>query len=387
MSVLRPRSVIASSRPNQTASIRTDTIDGCNTQTYCPILDIFVYTAVTRTRKDSTLTWKGPELEEIKAADKLLDGRIVQTPITELDYDALRPYLPERSKVIAKLELFQHTGSFKARGAQLSIDLLDEASKAAGVVTASAGNHAIALSWAARKAGIKAVVVMPETVDQVKVATVKQLGGRIEFVKDLVAVFEKLDTLSTEERLSIVHPYDAKGMILGASTCGLELITQVPDLDVAVVPVGGGALIGGISSALKRTNPRIEVIGIEPTGANVMSQSLNAGHPTHLDQINSIADSLGAPKSLPLSFGVVQTHVDDIVTVVDEQILEASALMFSTLKVAVEPACAAALAGVCGPLRERLEGKTVGVIACGSNISPEKAMANITKGAALLSTP
>lgn len=144
---------------------------------------------------------------------------------------------------------------------------------------------------------------MPETVDPVKVATVTQLGGRIEFVKDLVAVFEKLDALSTEEGLSVVHPYDAKGMILGASTCGLELITQVPDLDAAVVPVGGGAL------------------------------------------------------------------------------------MFATLKVAVEPACPAALAGVCGPLRERLEGRTVGVIACGSNISPEKALASTTKGSALLSAP
>jgi threonine dehydratase len=157
-------------------------------------------------------------------------------------------------------------------------------------------------------------------------------------------------------------------MTMGAATCGAEFVAEHPDLEIIIVPVGGGGLIGGIAAAAKLLKPDIQVIGVEPLGANAMFQSLAARKPLRLDNAFSIADSLAAPVTLPYSFGVVQTYVDRIVHVQEHTLRDAMKIYNEVLGLTVEPACAAALAGLIGPLKDDAIGKNVGLIACGSNI-------------------
>ncbi len=181
-----------------------------------------------------------------------------------------------------------------------------------------------------------------------------------------------MDRIVAEEGRTAIHPFDGIHRTLGTATCGLELMREHPDLDALIVPVGGGGLIGGIACAAKLINPDIEVIGVEPFGADTMHQSLNKGGPLHIDKVDTIADSLGSPLTLPFSFSVVQTYVDDIIRISDDEMISSMALLFDALKIAAEPACAASTAALIGPLKSRMSGKRVGVIACGSNISEEK---------------
>jgi threonine dehydratase len=155
---------------------------------------------------------------------------------------------------------------------------------------------------------------------------------------------------------------------LGTATLGLEFARQAPDLDALIVPIGGGGLCAGVASAFKLVQPACKVYGVEPEGADSMSRSFEAGTPQTIEKVRTIADSLGAPYALPYSFALCQQNVDDIVLVDDNALRRAMGLLFSEMKLAVEPAGAAATAALTGPLRERLQGKRVGVIVCGANI-------------------
>jgi threonine dehydratase len=146
---------------------------------------------------------------------------------------------------------------------------------------------------------------------------------------------------------------------------------QTPDLDAIIIPIGGGGLLAGVALTVKQISPNCEVFGVEPTGSNVMTRSIQAGHPMTIDRIDSIADSLAAPMTAPYSFEICRKYVDDFVMVDDMQIRRAMALLFGSVKLAVEPAAATATAALLGPLRERLLGKRVGVIVCGANIDPQ----------------
>ncbi|MDJ0683709.1 MAG: threonine/serine dehydratase [Alphaproteobacteria bacterium] len=325
-----------------------------------------------------------PSLAEIEAAADRLKGRIVETPLVELSSDKLTPYLPEGARVTAKLELLQHAGSFKARGALVNIDALTEAERRAGVTAVSAGNHALAVSWAAAREGVDAKVVMMDFADPVRIDGCRALGAEVVLVPDVHTAFETVKRIEAEEGRAFIHPFEGKRTALGTATCGLEFIRQALDLDAVVIPIGGGGLIAGMARAIKLVKPDCAVFGVEPVGAASMRDSFAAGEAVGIDRVETIADSLGAPMALPYSFSLARDHVDALVTIDDAAMLKAGTLLFDALKLALEPAGAAATAAVMGPLKDRLEGKRVGVIVCGSNIGAAKAADLIAEGRALL---
>lgn len=326
----------------------------------------------------------GPAVAEIEAAAQALAGRIVATPVVELASDRIRAYLPQDARVAVKLELFQHAGSFKPRAALLYIDRLDADARRRGVTGVSAGNHALAVSFAAASQGVSAKVVMPKSADPVRVAGCKALGGEVVLVEDVQEAFAAMERIVADEGRYAIHPFEGPVTALGTGTCGLEMIRQLPDLEAVVIPVGGGGLIAGMSNAIKQVAPDCQVFGVEPEGADSMTRSFEAGTPQKQPKVATIADSLGAPFALPFSFALARANVDQMVTIRDDDMLRGMALLYDALKIAAEPAAAAATAALMGPLRARLAGKRVGVIACGSNIG-ERAFADyVGRGRALL---
>jgi threonine dehydratase len=332
----------------------------------------------------STTPPGAPSLDEIEAAALALAGRIVATPVVALASDRIRTRLPQDSEVAVKLELFQHAGSFKPRAALLHIDRLDAAARRRGVTAVSAGNHALAVSWAAASQGVSAKVVMPKTADPVRIAGCRALGGEVVLVEDAHALFPEMERIVETEGRYPIHPFEGPVTALGTATCGLELMRQLPDLEAVVIPIGGGGLIAGMSTAIKQIAPSCLVIGVEPEGADSMHRSFAAGTPQPIPKVTTIADSLGAPFALPYSFGLARANVDNLVLIRDDEMLMAMALLYDALKIAVEPAGAAATAALIGPLRERLAGKRIGVIACGSNIGERSFADYVGRGRALL---
>ena len=309
-----------------------------------------------------------PSLDDIRAARGKLADRVRETPVWHWRGDAIGRAAGTDTQVFLKLELFQYTGTFKARGALLNAMALSDEAKRRGVTAVSAGNHAIAVAFAARGVGTTAKVVMPKTANPARMALCRAYGGEIVLVDDVHHAFDTVKRIESEEGRTFIHPFEGGLTVLGTATVGHELCTQVDDLDAVIVPVGGGGLIAGIACAVKQMQPRCKVYGVEPTGADSMYRSFATGTPQSIDKVNTIADSLGAPYALPYSFGVARRFVDEIVLIEDQAMQCAMGLLFADMKLAVEPAGAAATAALCGPLRERLAGKRVGVIVCGSNI-------------------
>ena len=307
--------------------------------------------------------------EAIAAAAARLERVVLRTPVLPLKATAWDGVLPVGADVVLKLELFQQAGSFKARGAYLGISGLGAGDRAAGVVAASGGNHALAVSWAAKAAGVRARITMPHHVDPGRIDGCRALGAEVSLHDDMAAAFAEMERIATEGGAALMHPFEAEHMILGAATCGAEFLEQVGALDALIVPVGGGGLIAGMAAAAKLAQPAIEVIGVEPEGADSLSRSLAEGRPVTLDRIDTIADSLGSPKALPLSFGVAQRYVDRVVRLPDSALLAGMETLQRTLRIMAEPACAASIAALTGPLKDEMNGRRVGVIACGSNIS------------------
>lgn len=313
-----------------------------------------------------------PSLADIEHAARSLQGRIVKTPCIELTSDRIQPSLPDNCRAVMKLELLQNAGSFKARGALLSVDALTEKQRRNGVTAISAGNHALAVAWACQRENVSAKLVMPKHADPIRMEGCEALGAELVLMDDIHAGFVEMDRIVNEEDRTAIHPFEGVQRTLGTATCGLEIMRDCPDLDALVVPIGGGGLISGIAHVAKLLKPDIEVIGVEPFGADTMYQSLQKGEPLRIDKVDTIADSLGSPLTMPYSFGIVQNTVDDIVRISDQEMIDAMALLFDALKISPEPACAASTAALIGPLKERMPNKRVGVIACGSNISGEK---------------
>ncbi len=307
---------------------------------------------------------KAPSIKAIETVVQQLQGKVLHTPTVQYAGAAL-PEL-EESSIFIKLELLQYGGSFKARGALNNIANLKDPSL--GVTAFSAGNHAIAVAFAAYKCGVSAKVVMPETANPYRVERCRYWGADVVFGKTIGDLMTIVATLQREEGRHLIHPFDGQYTVEGTATVGYELCNDVPSLDAVIVPVGGGGLIAGISSAVKQLQPHCKVYGVEPVEAKGMADSIAQGAPMESVQVNSIADSLCAPMHLPMAYSLVHQHVDSLVQVSDQQLREAMQLMFSEVKLAVEPACAAAMAALQGPLRKQMAGKRVAIIACGSNI-------------------
>jgi threonine dehydratase len=310
----------------------------------------------------------GPDLAAIRRARERLGDRVVTTPVRAWDEGLLAARLPAGTRVVIKEELFQKTGSFKPRGALTVMLDLAPAALARGVTAVSAGNHAMAVAYAAGVLGTTAKVVMPKNANPFRVGRCRELGATVDLVDDVHVAFERVKQIEAEEGRSFVHPFEGPLTALGTATVGLELVEQAPDAEAVIVPIGGGGLCAGVASAVKQAKPGCLVFGVEPEGADSMRRSFDAGFPQAIDRVRTIADSLGAPHAAPYSYGLCRRYVDDVVLVDDDALRAAMLLTFLSAKLAVEPAGAAALAALLGPLRERLAGRRVALIVCGSNI-------------------
>lgn len=289
--------------------------------------------------------------------------------------------------VFLKCENLQVGGAFKIRGATNFIARASGAAGAQGVrglITFSSGNHAIAVALGARRAGLPAVVVMPENAPAVKVDKVRSLGAEIHFAGTTSPERKvRAEALCQERGLTMVPPFDHPWIVAGQASCGLEILEQMPDATVILVPVGGGGLLAGIALACAQRKPGVRVVGVEPEGAAKMSTSLRAGSPVTLAAVGSLADGLLPSRPGDLTFGVAQRHVAEVVTVSDGAIAEAAVLLLKSEHLLVEwsgavgvaallrgPGGAAGVAGLAGPWGAVAAGRPMVVVLSGGNADP-----------------
>ncbi|NIL99910.1 MAG: pyridoxal-phosphate dependent enzyme [Acidobacteria bacterium] len=268
------------------------------------------------------------------------------------------------NRVLLKAELFQKTGSFKPRGILYRLLRASQDERAAGFVSISAGNAAAALAWAATRIGARSAIVMPRDAVRSKIEATEGYGGEVvptdgDYMGDCRRV-------QAERGMTFVHPFDDLDVLAGHGVSGLEILEDEDDLDAILVPVGGGGLIGGIAAAVKNTRPSVQVIGVEPAGANVMTRSLASGR-VETVKPDTIADGLAAPFAGEHTLRHAQAWVDRVVTVTDEQILDALRLLWTRSKLAAEPSGAAALAAVVSGVAG-ISGRTVACVVSGGNV-------------------
>jgi threonine dehydratase len=307
-----------------------------------------------------------PTRAEIEATAHQIARYVLATPVTPWPGRTIARLLGPKARVTLKLELFQQTGTFKARAA--ITNALALTTKPKGLTAASAGNHAIATAWAARCIDVPASVVMVKTANPMRVAMAKAEGATVLMADDAKSAFAAAERIAREQGYAFIHPFEGHGVACGTGTLGAEFLSQVPDLDAVVVSVGGGGLAGGLAHAIKLINPSCLVLGVEPTGANAMSQSFAAGHPVTLDRVDTIADSLAPPMTTPTPYALCRASLDDLITIDDDQIAAGLAFLQEEAKLAVEPAAGAAAAALFGAYRARLAGRHTGLVICGANI-------------------
>ena len=272
-------------------------------------------------------------LKEFKEARGVLSGVIRNTSLV---------YSPAFSKatgnqIYIKPENMQVTGAYKIRGAYYKISTLSDEEKARGLVTASAGNHAQGVAYAAQAAGVSATIVMPTTTPLVKVNNTKDYGAKVvlhgETFDDAAELAAKL---SEEEGLTYVHPFNDPAIATGQGTISYEIFQDLPDVDVILVPIGGGGLATGVSTLAKLLNPNVTVIGVEPSGAASMKASLDAGHVVTLDRVETIADGVAVKTPGDQIFPYIQKNIDDIITIPDDELVDAFLDMMEKHKMIVE---------------------------------------------------
>jgi threonine dehydratase len=304
-------------------------------------------------------------LDRVLAAAARLDGVAHQTPVLS------STLLNERcgGMVLLKAEPFQRSGSFKFRGAYNRLSVLDPAARSAGVVAFSSGNHGAAVALAARLLGVPAVIVVPANGSAAKLAAIEGYGAQLRRYDAQTESREEVAAqIAADRSMTLVRPFDDYDVMAGQGTAGLEMTDQAPDLDLVVLPVGGGGLAAGVSTAVKGLLPRAAVIGVEPEIASDTSQSLRAGHRVSIPEPETIADGLRAREPGELTFAVNSRLLDDIVTVSEDDIIDAMRFCFTRLKIVVEPSGAVPLAALLsGAVRPR--GHTV-VVLSGGNIDP-----------------
>ena len=321
-----------------------------------------------------------PPLDAVQAARVAIGRHVLETPVWPWSGHRLAALRPADSTLWLKLETFQHTGSFKVRGALLAMQRLDAEQRARGVTAVSGGNHAIAVAWAARALGTTAKVVMPATANAARIEACRALGGQVELVADVAIAFARVREIEAGEQRFLVHPFDSEAMVLGASMLGFEFLRQTGQLDALFVAIGGGGLAAGVAGAVKQLQPRCRVYGVEPAGADSMHKSFAAGSPQRIDAVRTIADSLGAPMALDYTYALCRRYLDELVLVDDDAICRAMWLLFADAKLATEPAGAATAAAML-QLRDRLAGQRVGMILCGANVDHATFASCLARGA------
>ena len=304
-----------------------------------------------------------PDLATVRQAQRRISPCIHLTPVmTCAALDEI-----SGNSLFFKCENLQKGGVFKVRGAFNAVLSMEPATAAAGVITHSSGNHAAALSMSARYRGLPAHIVMPVTAPRVKIKAVRHYGGLISFCEPTLAAREsRTAALMAETGAELVHPYNDWRVIAGQATCALELLEQVPDLDVVLVPVGGGGLLAGSLISAQALKPGVSVYGCEPAGADDARRSLQAGRIVPSVNPQTIADGLLTSLG-DRTFSVIREWVEDIVLAPEAAIVDAMRCVWERMKIIIEPSAAVPLACLlCGNLP--LRGKRIGVILSGGNV-------------------
>lgn len=315
------------------------------------------------TRPGSNEQSTPPGIQAIREAAKRIEPYAHRTPV--LTCESINKIVD--ASVFFKCENFQKVGAFKFRGACNAVFTLTEKEANRGVATHSSGNHAAALSLAARMRGIKALIVMPRTSLEVKKAAVKGYGGEIIYCEPTLDSRESTLARAVEETgATFIHPYNDYRIIAGQGTAALELLEEVPDLDIVMAPIGGGGLMSGTALAVHSVSSNVQIIGVEPEGADDAYRSLIAGRIIPSVNPRTIADGLLTSLG-DLTFPIIKSHVERIVTVSDEAIIIAMRLVWERMKIIVEPSASVTV----GALIEKkidFSRKRVGVIISGGNV-------------------
>jgi threonine ammonia-lyase medium form len=306
------------------------------------------------------------ELGDVQVAAQRLHGIAYHTPVlTSRTLDGLAG-----ASVYVKAECFQRGGAFKFRGAYNKIASLSEDERARGVLAYSSGNHAQAVAIAAHLLGTTATIVMPEDAPDAKLEATRGYGAEIVLYDRFAENREEIGAgLADERGLALVKPYDDPLVMAGQGTVALELLVEVPELDLLVTPVGGGGLIAGCATVAKTLHPAIRVAGVEPERGNDTAQSLATGKRVNVGVPRTIADGLQAAEPGELTFDVNRELVDEVVTVSDAEIVDAMTFLFDRMKLVVEPSGAVGIAAL---LNGRLRGNAVGVVISGGNVGVQR---------------
>lgn len=300
---------------------------------------------------------------DIREAAARIRGKVHRTPL----FSASQLGKRVGARLWLKCESFQKTGSFKARGALNKVLCLSDEERSRGLVTVSAGNHAAAVAWAARIAGCRAVVVMPSDAPASKIEAVRGYGAEIVAHEDRATLFDRLNEVRQERGLTFVHPFDDPLVLAGAGTAGLEVAEDLPDVDLVVVPVGGGGLMGGVASAIKQVRPEARVAAVELEEGPGLSPALAAGKPVTVRRPATIADGMTPPFVGALPLAIAREAVDEVATVTEAEILEAMRMLMTRAKLYVEGSGAAATAALLsGKVRVSSGARTVALVSGGN---------------------
>jgi threonine dehydratase len=298
--------------------------------------------------------------ERIQATEKIIRPYIRRTPILEVDG---AEFGLDSIKIVFKLELFQHAGSFKPRGA--FTNLLTRDVPAVGVVAASGGNHGAAVAYAAMKLRKPATIFVPSVASPSKLARIRGYGAELVITGDRYAEsLEASEAWTTQSGALPIHAYEGNETLLGQGTLGMELEEQYPKLDSLLVAVGGGGLIGGVAAWYQK---RIKLTAVEPVAAPTLHRALSAGHPVDAPAGGIAADSLAPRQVGQQMFPIAQKYVREVVLVSDEEILEAQKRLWEAVRLVAEPGGAAAFAGLLSGRYKAERGERVGVVVCGGN--------------------
>ncbi|MCU1299468.1 MAG: ilvA [Acidobacteriaceae bacterium] len=272
------------------------------------------------------------------------------------------------NSVYLKLDNLQRTGAFKERGALNKLLTMSPKERAQGVIAASAGNHAQGLAYHAGRHGIRAMICMPLTTPLIKVSATRSYGADVVLHgANYDEACEEAIRLGQEQSLTFVHPFDDDAVIAGQGTLGLEILQQHPEIEAIIAPIGGGGLIGGIACAIKESNPKVRIIGVQPARLPSMKVAIAEGKPVTLSPAATIADGIAVRRCGDRTLPLVQKYVDEIVTVDEEEIANAVLLLLEREKTLAEGAGAAAIAALINH-KVQLSGKKIAVLVCGGNI-------------------
>jgi threonine dehydratase len=304
-------------------------------------------------------------LADIQAAQRRIAGRVRRTPM--MAATALKTALPGDGHVVLKLECLQATGSFKARGASNKLGTLDGKQIARGIVTASGGNHGIAVAYAGWMAKVPATIFVPEGVSPLKAEKIKGYGAKLvvggkHFAEANAAALD----LAKRDGLAYFHPYEDPAVIAGQGTLSLEILAEDPAIDTMLVAIGGGGLIAGMASAAKAIKPSIRIVGVEPVGAPTLYESLKAGQVVTLPKITTSVLTMAALRTGEINFDIARQAVEQVVLVTDDDMRDAARLLWMEMGIAADLSGAASLAAIMAGKYAPGKGERVCALVCGA---------------------